>query len=93
MSHEEAVTLVAKGVEALSNLDDRRALDCFERAIRLERTPQACSYLAYCLAKVRGDYREANLLAYEALSLDPENPLLYLNHGRVLALGGIPNRR
>lgn len=92
MPHEDAVTLVAKGLEALANQDDQRALGCFERAIQLERTPQICSYLAYCLAKVKGDYREANLLAYEALSLDPENPLLYLNLGRVLALGGNPEQ-
>ncbi|HTG82155.1 MAG TPA: hypothetical protein VL949_09450 [Geobacteraceae bacterium] len=92
MSHEEAAALVAKGVEALSNLDDRHALDCFERAVRLERTPQACSHLAYCLAKVLGEHREAKLLAYETLSLDSEDPLLYLNLGRVLALGGNPEQ-
>jgi Flp pilus assembly protein TadD len=92
MSHQEAVSLVAKGIEALSAHDDQRALDCFERAIQLERTPQACSYLAYCLAKVRGEYREANLLAYEALTADPGNPLFYLNLGRILALAGNPEQ-
>ena len=88
MSPEKAVSLVAKGIEAMASLDYPLALDCFEQAIQLERTPETCSYLAYCLAKVRGSYKEANLLAYEALSIDPENPLLYLNLGRVLSLGG-----
>lgn len=88
MSPEEAASLVAKGIEALSRHDYQLALDCFERTIQLERTPETCSYLAYCMAKVRGNYKEANLLAYEALSINPENPLCYLNLGRVLSLGG-----
>jgi tetratricopeptide (TPR) repeat protein len=88
MSPEETESLVAKGIEAMASLDYPLALYCFERAIQLERAPVTCSYLAYCMAKVRGSYKEANLLAYEALSIDPENPLLYLNLGRVLSLGG-----
>jgi dihydrofolate reductase len=88
MSPEESESLVAKGIEALAGLDYQLALDCFERAVQLERTAETCSYLAYCIATVRGNYREANLLAYEALSIDSENPLLYLNLGRVLSLGG-----
>jgi len=87
MSPEEAISLVAKGIEALARHDYQFALDCFERAIQQERTAETCSYLAYCMAKIRGNYKEANLLAYEALSMDSENPLLYLNLGRVLSLG------
>ena len=88
MSSEEAVSLVAKGIEAMAGLDYPLALDCFEQAIQEERTAETCSYLAYCMAKARGNYKEANLLAYEALSIAPENPLPYLNLGRVLSLGG-----
>jgi len=78
------MSIVAKGNRALSIGDEQLALDCFERALRLERNPLTCSSLAYCLAKVRGSYREALSLAREALDSEPDNPLHYLNFGRVL---------
>jgi tetratricopeptide (TPR) repeat protein len=85
---EDSDSLVSKGKAALAYRDYPRALDCFERALQMERTPQACSYLAYCLAKVRRNYEEAMNLALEALAAEPQNPLHYLNFGRVLALAG-----
>jgi len=88
MLNEEAEKLIAKGQEALANDHDYLALTCFEQAIRLEWTPLACSCLAYCMAKVRGRYREATLLARKALDQEPENPVLYKNLGRILLLAG-----
>ena len=88
MPHEEAEKLVAKGQEALANDHDYLALTCFEQAIRLEWTPLACSSLALCIAKVRGNYREANLLARKALDIEPNNPAHYKNLGRILLLEG-----
>jgi tetratricopeptide (TPR) repeat protein len=83
MSQDEAGELVAKGAEALARDQVYLALVCFERAIRLERTPLICSSLAYCLAKGRGQYREAIELGREAISREPAEPVHYYNLGRV----------
>lgn len=88
MPNEEAEELIAKGQEALANEHDYLALTCFEQAIRLEWTPLACSCLAYCIAKVRGSYQEATLLAQKALDQEPDNPIYYKNLGRILLLAG-----
>jgi tetratricopeptide (TPR) repeat protein len=50
----------------------------------LQEVPVARSYFAYCIAKARGQYREALRLAESALSIEPHNPAHYLNLGRVL---------
>jgi tetratricopeptide (TPR) repeat protein len=88
MYHEEAELLVAKGREALANDHEYLALTCFEQAIRMEWSPVACSSLAYCRAKVKGNYPEALLLAQKALDADPENPVHYGNLGRILIMSG-----
>jgi tetratricopeptide (TPR) repeat protein len=88
MPNEEAAQLVAKGREALVHDHDYLALTCFEQAIRLEWTPLACSSLAFCMAKVRGHYNEAILLARKALDIEPDNPVHYKNLGRILLLSG-----
>lgn len=88
MYHEEAQQLVAKGREALANDHEYLALNCFEQAIRMEWTPVVCSCLAYCRARVKGNYRESVLLARKALDAEPANPVLYGNLGRILIMSG-----
>ncbi len=88
MCQENFENLVDKGILALSIGDVQLALDCFEQGLQIDRNPVTCSNLAYCLAKVRGNYREAIALAREALDAEPDNPLHYLNFGRVLFLAG-----
>jgi Flp pilus assembly protein TadD len=88
MYHDEAEQLLAKGREALANDYEHLALVCFEKAIRMEWSPEACSSLAYCRAKVKGNYLEAILLARKALELEPDNPVHYGNLGRILILSG-----
>ncbi len=75
MFSDDSEILVSQGVEALSKENHQVALDCLERAVKMRRTPMACSCLAYCLAKVRRNYSEAVPMAREALDLEPENPL------------------
>ena len=88
MYHEEAEQLVAKGREALANEHEYLALTCFEHAIRMEWTPVTCSCLAYCRAKVKGNYLESILLARKALELEPDNPIHFGNLGRIMILSG-----
>jgi Flp pilus assembly protein TadD len=88
MYHEEAEQLVAKGREALANEHEYLALTCFEQAIRMEWTPVTCSSLAYCRAKVKGNYPESLVLARKALELEPDNPVHFGNLGRIMILSG-----
>jgi len=88
MSKEEVENLIAKGQEALLTEHEYLAMTCFEQAIRLKWTPVACSNLAYCLAKVKGNYREAIILARKALDQEPENAVHYRNLGRILLMSG-----
>jgi tetratricopeptide (TPR) repeat protein len=90
VSHVE--DLFAKGVNALENDHIYLALSCFEQAAYLDRTPLGCSYLAYCLAKVRAQYPDAISLCKEALEADPANPLHYLHLGRIYVMAGQRNK-
>ena len=76
----------AKGLSALQHDHLYLALTCFEQAMLLERTPECCSYMAYCIAKARNAYDEAVMLAREALHDEPFNPLHYLHLGRILLM-------
>ena len=44
------------------------------------------SYLGYCIARERGQVREAVRLCQSALNAEPNNPAHYLNLGRVYLL-------
>jgi len=85
---EEARRFAEKGEEALEDGLFEEALEYFQKAILLERTPVICSSLAYCLAKARGELQPALSLALEALHQEADNPVFYLNYGRVLSLAG-----
>lgn len=54
--------------------------------------PLARSYLAYCMAKERGQVRDAVGMCHEALSADPSHPGHYLNLGRILLVAGDKQR-
>jgi tetratricopeptide (TPR) repeat protein len=88
MSNSQAEELFAKGLNALSNRHFYLALVCFEQSMQEEKTPLCCSYLAFCLAKARGQLAEAISLCEQTLENDPENTTHYLNLGRILMLAG-----
>jgi tetratricopeptide (TPR) repeat protein len=91
MSISDAAEFYAKGVEALENDQVHLARACFEKANEFYRCPASCSYLALCLAKARGQFREAIALGTEAVEKEPDNPMHYLHLGKVYVLSG--NRR
>jgi tetratricopeptide (TPR) repeat protein len=88
MPNSQAAEIYEKGLQALSNGHEYLALVCFEQATNLEKAPLYCSYLAFCMAKARGQYREAIALCGEALEKDPVNPVQYVNLGRIYVLAG-----
>jgi len=85
---EKAETLRARGLEALSYGNAVAALSFLEKAIRLEKTPITCSSLAYCLAKERGQFKQAFALCEEAIEKEPDSAAHYLNLGRIHILAG-----
>jgi len=92
MGESHVEDLFVKGVHALENDHIYLALSCFEQAAYLKRTPLSCSYLAYCLAKVRSQYPDAISLCKEALESEPGNTLHYLHLGRIYVMAGQRNK-
>jgi len=79
----ESEKLFKKGVEAVKNQDSVSALAFFEKATELDNIPKNRSYLAFCIAKERGQFKKAISLCEEAMREEPGNSLHYLNLGRV----------
>jgi len=51
-------------------------------------TNVARSYLAYCIARERGQVQRASAICRAAIAAEPDHPAHYLNLGRVLLLAG-----
>jgi tetratricopeptide (TPR) repeat protein len=88
MSFTEVEELSAKGVDAIDKRNWLAALACFEKLVQLDGNPVNSSYLAACMAKERGQFGKAVLLCREAIEKEPENPVHYLNLGRVYLFQG-----
>ncbi len=80
--------LVRKGITAADQGNTLDALLHFENAARLGSTPTLASYLGYCLARERQQFKEAIGLCHQALAMEPENAIHYLNLGRVFLVAG-----
>lgn len=85
---DEAEKLFTKGVEAIKSGNMVSALVFFEKATQLDNNPTNRSYLAFCIARERGQFKKAISLCEEALQEEPKNPVHYLNLGRVYILNG-----
>jgi len=83
MQNPEANKLFIKGIKAFNSGHILSALAYFEKADRIEKDPLTTSYLAFCIAKERGQVKNAVTLCKEAIQKDPENPIHYLNLGKV----------
>lgn len=88
MPNLQAEEIYEKGLHALANGHVYLALVCFEQAITVKKTPLCSSYLAFCLAKARGQYQEAISLCTDAMENDQGNSIHYLNLGRIYMLAG-----
>lgn len=83
--------LFAKGVDAINSRNMVSALALFERVVQLDNNPTNRSYLAFCIAKERGQFKKAISMCEEVLREEPENPLHYLNLGRIYLLNAQRN--
>lgn len=86
MSNHQAEEIFVKGLRAFSNGHEHLALVCFEQAANMEKSPLYCSYLAFCLAKARGEFCKAIALCREALERESSNSVHYVNLGRIYVL-------
>lgn len=88
MSGQDFRQLVQKGIAAADQGNTLDALLHLETAARLGSTPTLASYLGYCLARERQEFKEATGLCRQALTKEPEKAIHYLNLGRVFLAAG-----
>jgi len=78
--------IVQKATAVIDFGETLQGLIALESAPSLHEIPVVRSYLAYCMAKERSQYREAIRLCEAALKAEPYNAAHYLNLGRVYLL-------
>ncbi len=84
MSGQDFRQLVRNGIAAADQGNTLDGLLHLETAARLGSTPTLASYLGYCLARERRQFKEGSGLCRQALLKEPEQAVHYLNLGRVL---------
>jgi tetratricopeptide (TPR) repeat protein len=87
--HSEMERLLERGSEAISQGEIISALSYFERALHIEESPVASSCFAFCIARERGQLSQAISLCTQAMRQEPQNPVHYLNLGRIYLLTGM----
>ena len=85
--HQE---LMKAALEKLAEDDDLAALEMLEKAEQISSTPTARSYLAYCRAKIKYEFSDAEKMCRRAVKEEPDNPEHYLNLAKIYLLA---NRR
>jgi tetratricopeptide (TPR) repeat protein len=80
--------LFTDGLKAFVKGDTGAALPFFERAIEMDNRPAYSSYLAVCVAKELRRFELAFTLCERARKREPQNPLHYLNLGKIYMIAG-----
>lgn len=88
MDDTEAEKEFSRGLKALQEGNSLAALTFFEKAAGAAPTPLCLSYLGFCIAKERGQVQKGIQFCREALGKEPENPLHYLNLGKIFLTAG-----
>lgn len=84
----EVEKLFAKGLDAIKSGDMVSALVQFEKLTKLDNSPTNRSYHAFCVARERGQFKKSISICEELLKEQPDNPVHYLNLGRIHILAG-----
>lgn len=80
-----------QALAALAAEDVKSALPHMEKALRLRDAPEWYSYLGYCIARQRGQHRKGLELCQASLAAEPDNPVHFLNLGRIHLTKGDKN--
>ncbi len=86
MGESSQSDIVQMAIAVIDRGDTFEGLMMLERVPSLWKIPVVSSYLAYCIAKERGQFREAIRVCQSALTIEPHNPALYLNLGRIFRI-------
>jgi tetratricopeptide (TPR) repeat protein len=88
MTNHDFQQLVKRGTAAAEQKNTLEALIHLESAALLGSTPALNSYLGYCLAVERGQFKNGASLCSNALKEEPGKAIHYLNLGRVYLAAG-----
>ena len=88
MTDQNFLKQVERGEAAAEQGNTLVALFHLENAALLGCTPTLASYLGYCLAQERRQFKKGAGLCREALKQEPEQAIHYLNLGRVYLAAG-----
>jgi len=86
MANQSFQELVSQGVQAIDQGNTMMALMHLEDASKAGDSPALKSYLGFCLAKERRQFKKAVTFCREATRLEPLNSQYWLNLGRVCLL-------
>ncbi len=88
MEEKSLSAMIDEGFREADRGNTLVALMHLEEVLDRTSNPEVTSYLAYCLAKERGQFQRALDLCREALEKEPSNAVHYLNLGRVYLAAG-----
>lgn len=83
MEEQGARQEFARGCAALDEGNSVAALAFLEKALALNDNPSWYSFLGYCIAKERGQFKKGTDLCQAAILHEPDNPVHYLHLGKV----------
>ena len=86
MLNQEVQKLFDQGLKTLNEGNILAALSYFEKASIIEKSPVISSFLAFCIARERGQFQKAISLCKDAIHENPENSFHYLNLGKIYLL-------
>ncbi len=84
--------LLSQGIKECNKGNTLKALMYLDEASRKESSPLLKSYLAFCIAKERKNYREAIALGTEAVKEQQGNLVFYRNLAKIHILAGKRNK-
>src|SRR5574337_612918 len=88
MTDQNFLQQVKRGVAAAEQSNTLEGLFHLENAALLGTSPILASYLGYCLARERHQFKKGAGLCLEALKEEPQQPIHYLNLARVYLAAG-----
>ncbi|MGD1074662.1 MAG: tetratricopeptide repeat protein [Thermodesulfovibrionales bacterium] len=86
MTENNAEKLFHKGLDALTEGSTLVALAAFEKAAQIEDNPLYTTYLAFCIARERGQFQTAVTMCETAIAREPHQSAHYFNLGKIYLL-------
>lgn len=79
----EATREFERARECLASDNALAAMSHLEKALKVHDNPEWHSFLGYCIARERGQYRKGIELCQSSIRADIANPLHYLNFAKI----------